>query len=125
MPQEGIMFDGCVKLALEDDTKKGVKKGDLLGKYTLPDTWHAVTEPTVIDKTDGSGEYVIMGVTQIIDHSPTCTEVKEDHFFRRSRLIVLDGDQLDGKPVYSLNLPRPLPYGLHSLYLEWDKLKKD
>jgi hypothetical protein len=128
MPQEGITFDGCVKLALEDDLVNNIKKGDVLGKYTLPDTWHAVTEPTVIDKTDSNGNstYVIMGITQIIDRTPlSIDKVTIDQFEQRqSKLIIVDGDDLNNPiPVYAINLPRPLPYGLHSLYVEWDKLQ--
>jgi hypothetical protein len=129
MPQKGITFDGCVKLALEDDSVNNIKKGDVLGKYTLPDTWHAVTEPTVIDKTDNSDStYVIMGITQIIDRNPfSFDKVTIDQFEKRqSKLIVLDGNDLNNTiPVYAINLPHPLPYGAHSLYVEWDKLQKD
>jgi hypothetical protein len=117
------MFDGVIKYALIDDESKGIKKGDVIGQYKLPESWYCVTEPTVVRKTTGNGHYVLLGATKVIDQSPTSgSQLNKEDFIRQSRLLVLDGDQLD-KAVFSLDLPSVVPYGLHSLFIEWDKLQ--
>ena len=35
-PKTGVLLDGVVRLALEDDTTNGVKAGDILGRFDLP-----------------------------------------------------------------------------------------
>jgi Retinal pigment epithelial membrane protein len=116
------MSDGCVKLALSDDATKGVRKGDIIGKFELPKSWYGVTEATVVDKVNGRGQYVIIGATQILDTTPCALYIAEEQFVRKSKLFILDGEKME-KPVYSLDLPYVLPYGLHSLYLDWDQLQ--
>jgi carotenoid cleavage dioxygenase len=112
-PREGIKLDGIVKFSLRDDGD--VKKGDVVGQFTLPDSWYAVSEPTVVPKTDGSGAYVLLIATQV--------RREEINDSLHSQVLVLDGDRLDYGPLYALNLPYNVPYGLHSAFIDWNKMK--
>jgi Retinal pigment epithelial membrane protein len=120
------MFDGVVKLALEDNDKKDIRKGDVVGKFVLPQNWHCVSEPTIVRKTNGvDGNYVLLIATQVTDHVPSSTstvEIVDSDFSMKSKVVVLDGDNLD-KVVFALDLPYKIPYGLHSMFLDWDNMK--
>ena len=89
------MTDGVVKFALRDDTTKGVTKGDVIGRYQLPDSWHCVTEPIVVRKTTGTGNYIILGTTKVVDLTPDATTINEDDFIRKSKVIILDVELLE------------------------------
>lgn len=126
-PQEGIIFDGIIKLALQNDKLRGIRKGDVIGRYVLPKNWYCVSEPTVVPKTSGTGTYILIVATWIVDKSPASTTVtmdaiEEGFSSMKSRLIVLDGDKVD-KVVFALDLPYHVPCGLHSMFLDWDKMK--
>lgn len=128
-PEEGILLAGVVKFALEDNEASGVTKGDVLGTFSLPDTWYAVSEPTVVAKQRGSDEerggvYILLIATQVTDEalSQYSWERHED-LALRSQMLIFDGNDLDAGPVYALDLPYHVPYGLHSSFLEWDKMK--
>jgi carotenoid cleavage dioxygenase-like enzyme len=36
-----------------------------------------------------------------------------------SKVMILDGDDLDAGPVYTAALPYHVPYGLHSSFIDW------
>ena len=119
-PSQGILLDGISKLALSD--QNGVKKGDVIGRYVLPEDWYSVSEPTLVPKRGrSSGEYVLM----IATNTPkgTSWESKEDLAKLKSQVLLLDGDRLEDGPVWSADLPHHVPYGLHSCFLEWNTLR--
>jgi Retinal pigment epithelial membrane protein len=120
------MFDGVVKLALENDYANDVRKGDVVGKFVLPQNWHCVSEPTIVRKINGvDGVYVLLIATQVIDHvpsSPSTLEIVDSDFTMKSKVVVLDGNKLE-KVVFALDLPYKIPYGLHSMFLDWDNMK--
>lgn len=121
------MLGGVVKLALQNDELRRIRKGDVLSKYTLPQNWHSVSEPTVVRKINGgTGTYVIFVATRVIDKSPsspvTAEAMREADFSMKSKVIVLDGDRLD-EVVFAWDLPYRVPYGLHSMFLDWEKMK--
>lgn len=118
-PAQGILLDGVSKLALRD--QDGVKKGDVAGRFVLPDDWYSVSEPTLVAKKGKEGgEYVLM----IATHAPkgTSWKSKADMAKLKSQVLLLDGDRLEDGPVWTADLPHHVPYGLHSSFVEWDKL---
>lgn len=112
-PLTGITLDGVAKFCLQDDPLLERAKGDVVDKYSLPPTWFGVSEPTVVPKTDGPGEYVLL----IATHVP-----EGDDAVLQSQVMVLDGDRLDRGPVWVRDLPHHVHYGLHSLFLEWKSM---
>jgi carotenoid cleavage dioxygenase-like enzyme len=112
-PFTGITLDGVVKLCLKDGVA-GCKKGDVLSSFSFPPRWMGVSEPTVVSKTDGTGDYVL----QIATYVPP----EESGGPLLSRVVLLDGDQLDQGPVWQCDLPHHVHYGLHSMYLNWESM---
>uniref|UniRef100_A0A7S1B8L9 Carotenoid oxygenase n=1 Tax=Corethron hystrix TaxID=216773 RepID=A0A7S1B8L9_9STRA len=125
-PQAAILLDSVIKLAVlngEDGTETA---GDVAGRFDLPDGWHFVSEPTLLEKTSGAGTYVLALATYV----PTTSDdgekaehirVATDGSSMKSRCYVLDGVGLGDDPVCVIDLPksRHVNYGLHSLYLPW------
>ena len=106
-PQVGITLDGVAKFALSDS-----EKGRVVSRYTLPDGWYGVSEPTVVPKKDSDGCYISIIATQV----PSSNSV-----MKTSRVFLLDGDDLS-RPVWEADVPVPMPYGLHSSYVAWENL---
>ena len=130
-PESAVLLDGVVRMALEDG--EGTGAGDVLGRFDLPAGWHSVSEPTAVARTGGrGGTYVLLIATHVppegedgaggMDHLALARG--EGSKPMRSRLLVLDGDDLGAGPVSTIDLPSHVNYGLHSLFLEWDKMKK-
>lgn len=118
-PGQGILLDGVSKLALVD--QNGMKKGDVVGRYVLPEDWYAVSEPTLVPKKGkASGEYVLMIATNAA--KGTSWQSEQDMAALKSQVLLLDGDRLEAGPVWSCDLPHHVPYGLHSCFVEWDTL---
>jgi len=124
-PQSAVLLDAVIKFALEDGEAHG--KGDVMGRYDLPPGWHMVSEPTVLSKTSGEGSYVLLLATFVpppeeeggTDHVCVAT----DGISLRTQLLVLDGDGLDDGPVAKVDLPSHVNYGLHSLFVDWERIK--
>jgi carotenoid cleavage dioxygenase-like enzyme len=125
-PSEGILLESVVKFALQNDDLNNVVKGDVMGEYTLPPGWYGVTEPTVVPKTNRHGVYVTVVGTRApskdADRVPLWDDIARKNVMK-SRIFVLDGDQLDDGPVWEIDLPFHMPYGLHSSFVEWKVLK--
>ena len=113
MPRTGILLDGIVKLSLRED---GDSKGQVLGQYTLPDRFFGVSEPTVVPKTSGNGEYIVLIGTYIPSGASSWQDLSNNEL--HSRVIILDGDTMDS--VWSRDLPHHVNYGLHSEFIPWD-----
>lgn len=114
-PETGITIDGVTKLSLT-----GVDKGEIVGQYSLPDCWWGVTEPTVVPKTVGSGEYILFIATEV-ERNKQWRDIPDSAV--RSQVLVLDGDDLNAGPVWTCDLPHHVPYGLHSSYIPWDVMQ--
>lgn len=124
-PKEGMAPGGIAKFALKDDKSKGIVKGDVVGLYKSPDRWFPVSEPTVVPKQGDDcekGEYVLMIATHVPEGT-SWTDVAKDNEACQSKVFVLDGDDLSAGPIFSSVLPDRVPYGLHSAFVEWDKLE--
>jgi carotenoid cleavage dioxygenase-like enzyme len=119
-PGEGILIDGVVKFALQSSETQ--KKGDVLGKFTLPADWYAVSEPTVIPKKGKDGVYILMMATNVPTEATNRINIATKPNVLRSQLLVLDGDSLSSGPVYATETPFHVPYGLHSSFLDWEKM---
>ena len=100
-PAEGILLDGIVKFALKDNDVTGNKKGDVVGRFTLPENWYSVSEPTVVKKRDDKGTYVVMIATQV-PKGVSFQQVATGAARLRSQVLVLDGDDLNCGPVCTL-----------------------
>lgn len=111
-PITGITLDGVVKFCLKDGAA-GCRKGDVISSYSFPPRWMGVSEPTVVPKTDGTGDYVL----QIATYVPEGTSGP-----LVSRVVLLDGNQLENGPVWQCDLPHHVHYGLHSMYLNWESM---
>ena len=121
-PKEGVVFDGVVKLAATD--MDGHQKGDVIGRFSLPGRWYAVSESTVIPKeNEQGGEYVAVIATNIPE-SVTWQDVEKDPSMAESQVIILDGADLESGPIYTATLPYMVPYGLHSGYFGWESILK-
>jgi carotenoid cleavage dioxygenase len=110
-PKTGINIDGITKFD---------GKGTVVGRYTVPNSrWFVVSEPTVVAKTSGTnGEYVLLIITNVPPGN--WRDIHDEQL--KSKLLILDGDQLDQGPVWSCELPHHVPYGLHSLYVPWENI---
>lgn len=117
MPATYAGVDGVTKFALQD--ANGHQKGAVVGKFTLPKRWFLVAEPTVVPKTDGRGEYVLL----IATHVPEGTVWRRDGTDElKSAVLLLDGDTLDCAPVWARDLPHHVHLGLHSTFLPWETM---
>jgi carotenoid cleavage dioxygenase-like enzyme len=105
-PVIGSALAGVTKLSLLDGSN-----GDVVDAYAFPEDWMAVSEPTVIPKTDGAGEYIVMVAT----NAPESGNLQ-------SKVVILDGDALSKGPVWTGHLPQHMHYGLHSLYVNWESM---
>lgn len=121
-PREGILLDRVVKFAL--DNHATTEKGSVISRFVVPEGYYLVTEPCIVPKIDGSeGDvYVIVGATRVPNETPDESSIAHKNVLS-SRVFVLDGDDLDAGPAWEFDLPYHLPYGLHSTFLSWDKLK--
>ena len=121
-PQEGIVLDSIVKQSLVDVPEKGIKKGDVTGRFTAPDGYYVVTEPSLVPKEgDSSGVYMVVVATQVPEPVPSWDDIAEKNVLK-SRVFVLDGEDMNAGPVWEFDLPYHVGYGLHSAFVEWDKL---
>jgi carotenoid cleavage dioxygenase-like enzyme len=111
-PFTGITLDGVVKLSLKDGVAGSIK-GDVISSYSFPPRWMGVSEPTVVPKTDGTGDYVLQIATYVPEETGSPLQ---------SRVVLLDGDRLHEGPVWQSDLPHDVHYGLHSMYLNWDSM---
>lgn len=110
-PLTGTSLDGVNKFCLSESPDH--TKGSLEGKYSLPPSWFGVSEPTVVPKTDGTGEFVLLIASQVPER---------DAGHIRSQVMILDGNDLDAGPVWTSDLPHHVHYGLHSMFLEWNDM---
>ena len=124
-PRTGILLDGIVKFALDDDEEKGTMAGDVISRFRLQKGWHFVSEPIVVEKNGTiKGHYVLLVATEVpeegrcSDHEKFVLENKS----MRSQMLILDGDDISRGPVSVIDLPSNthVNYGLHSLYVPWD-----
>ena len=84
-----------------------------------------MSEPTVVTKTSGDGQYILMIATYVPpEEARNCSheELATDGQSMKSQFMVVDGDDMN-KPVFVANLPYHVNYGLHSEYLDWYILK--
>jgi carotenoid cleavage dioxygenase len=124
-PQSAVLLDAVVKFALDDDDEAGIKAGDVAGRFDLPPGWHFVSEPRVVTKTEGGGQYVLLIATYVppVDSSNADpVALASDGCSMKSQVLVIDGDDMS-KPVFVADLPYHVNYGLHSEYLHWDIMK--
>jgi len=126
-PENAVLLDGVVKFALEDNEKQGFVAGDVVSRFDLPSGWHSVSEPTVVTKVgDNKGHYILLIASFVPsiddDNSGDHIKVATDGRSLRTQLLVLDGDDLTVGPVSSVDLPYHVNYGLHSQFLEWEKM---
>ena len=123
-PKEGVSFGTILKLSALDT---GIyKKGDIMGRYDLSERWFLVSEPTVLPKKGkrGEGEYVVFIATNVPEGVSWETVASDyDESTLESKVIILDGDNLDKGPLYSATLPYHVPYGLHSAFIDWEYMK--
>ena len=123
-PVTGITISGVTKFTLRPDNDD-IQKGDVVDSFVLPLPWMVVSEPTVVPKTDGTGEYVLLIATKVIAPSNTGsgTRTKNDQLpVQQSQVVVLDGDHLSDGPVWQCDLPHHVHYGLHSLFVDWESM---
>lgn len=126
-PQSAVLLDSVAKLALHDDLVKDIKAGDVMSRYDLPKNWHFVSEPTVVTKTGENGAYILLIATYV--PPPSSGSQQKNHVKvatskeggMKSQFLILDGDNLE--VVTTIDLPHHVNYGLHSLFVEWDKIK--
>eukprot|EP00797_Seminavis_robusta_P017085 Sro254_g100160.2 (306) ;mRNA; r:31987-32904 len=121
-PQEGVIFGAIAKLAAVDSDK--FNKGDVVGKFAMPEGFAVMTEPTVVPKVDQDGEYILI-IANYVPKGVNWKDVANDYDAApiQSKVMMLDGDDLDAGPVYSATLPYHVPYGLHSGFIDWKNLK--
>ena len=124
-PNDGVLFDTLVKLSLQDDTANDVFKGDLLGKHTLEPGWSLVSEPTIVAKTSGNGHYVMVVATFVPKSTSggSYQQVALDGKSMKSQLLIFDGSDITSGPEVRVNTPHHVNYGLHSLFVPWDKMR--
>ena len=124
-PQSAVLLDAVVKFDLDDDDEAGIKAGDVAGRFDLPSGWHFVSEPHVVTKTGGDGQYVLLIATYVppVDGRKSDPVVlASDGCSMKSQLLVIDGNDMS-KAVFVADLPYHVNYGLHSEYVGWDIMK--
>lgn len=123
-PNTGVSFDAVVKFAAMETN--GYQKGDVMGRFQLPERWCAVSEPTVVPKVGqkGEGEYVLLIATHV-PAGVTRRDVSRDFdgCSLSSKMFIIDGDDLDAGPVYSATLPCHVNFGLHSGFIDWEHMQ--
>ena len=126
-PSEGLTFNSLVKFASIDG--EDYDKGDVIGRFQLPERWFAVAEPTVVPKkgnenNNEEGEYILWIATHVPE-GVKWQDVANDYdgSSMQSKVFILDGDNVDAGPVYSATLPFHVPYGLHSGFIDWKHMK--
>jgi len=132
-PQDGISFDGVVKFSMKDDESLNINKGDVVDEFILPENWYATTEACIIPKMSSSNTNMASGnwredsyVTLIATHVPqderSFLDIGSDLRSMKSHFLIIDADNMAEGPVAAVELPVSVRYGLHSMYLDWDKL---
>jgi hypothetical protein len=81
-----------------------------------------VSEPTVVPKTDGLGEFVLLIATKVPTNSEEASEGAAIHSKMQTQVVVLDGDHLVDGPIWQCDLPHHVHYGLHSQFLDWEAM---
>mmetsp|Transcript_13422 Transcript_13422/g.20401 ORF Transcript_13422/g.20401 Transcript_13422/m.20401 type:complete len:590 (+) Transcript_13422:283-2052(+) len=129
-PEAGVLLDSVIQFAVRDSEDGQVTKGTVVGRYDLPEGWHCVSEPTIVTKTIGEGCYCLVATTyvppkiaddrELGEHVQVATDGKS----MKTQLHILEGADISNGPVTVIDLPesRHINYGLHCLYLPWDKL---
>mmetsp|Transcript_16404 Transcript_16404/g.41129 ORF Transcript_16404/g.41129 Transcript_16404/m.41129 type:complete len:593 (+) Transcript_16404:63-1841(+) len=121
-PGNAVLLDGVVEFDLENNAQ-----GEVKSRFDLKDGWHFVSEPTIVTKTSGSGQYVLLIATYVPPNIESQGEnhvsVARDQKSLKTKLLILDGDCIANGPVTSIDLPRYVNYGLHSLFLDWDVMQ--
>ena len=122
-PATGVLLDGVVKFCLKDD--EDMNAGDAIGKFIAPNGWHFVSEPTIVNKERKDGQYILLIMTEVPHdkRSRNHVEFALEMGAMKSKMIVLDGDDISKGPVSAINLPYHVNYGLHSLFVPWDRMK--
>jgi hypothetical protein len=123
-PQAGVLLDGVVKFAASLE-KKNV--GEVVDRYTLEPGWHFTSEPTPVTKSTGEGCYLLAIATYVLPMEKrtsfsTHDELARDGVSMKSRLLILDTADMASGPVAIVVLPKHVNYGLHSLYLSYEKM---
>ena len=124
-PQSAVLLDAVVKFALDDDDEAGIEAGDVVGRFDLPTGWHSVSEPTIVTKTGGDGQYVLVIATYVPPangRKADPVDLATDGSSIKSQLLVIDGNDMS-KAVFVADLPYHVNYGLHSEYICWDIMK--
>lgn len=125
-PESVILLDSVIKFALEDDLNYNT--GDVISRYDLPSGWHFVSEPTVVSKTNSEGNYVLLIATYVPpndDYNNDHVKVATDGKHMKTQLLIFDGDDenMSNGPLTIVDLPHHVNYGLHSEFLDWNKMK--
>ena len=122
-PREGILIDGLVKFALVDNTEKGLRKGEVVDRFVLPEHWYTVSEATLVPKVgnDMDSVYVVLVATHVPEGLRDLERVRNGKTLT-SHVLVLDGDCLGAGPLWAAETPQHVPYGLHSEFIPWDSL---
>jgi len=127
-PTDGVLLDGVVKFALENDAERDLVVGDVASRFDLPNGWHLVSEPTAVAKVGGDGEYILLLATYVPpgdddDNKETYATIATDGTSMKTQLLILDGDCISNGPVTSVDLPYHVNYGLHSEFVSWDLME--
>lgn len=120
-PQAGVLLDGVIKFSTNPESV-----GEVIDRYTLDSGWHFCAEPTVVTKTTGDGHYVLLIATYVPEgpyRDKKHDEMARDGHSVKSKMIVLDGDSIGLGPVSIVDLPYHVNYGLHSMFLPWEKMQ--
>jgi len=103
---------------------------------SLPRNWYAVSEAHLVPKketsaTPGGGgisdqdsnenAYITLLATYIPPDGRSFLEIASDETTMISHFLIIDADNVAAGPVSAVELPVSVRYGLHSLFLEWDK----
>jgi carotenoid cleavage dioxygenase-like enzyme len=124
-PVSGITLSGITKFTLHDSdttTNHQYQKGDVVDSFAFPMPWMVVSEPTVVPKTDGPGEFVLLIATKVPTNSEEASESTVIQSEMQTQVVVLDGDHLVDGPIWQCDLPHHVHYGLHSQFLDWDAM---
>lgn len=119
-PQVGVLLDGVVKFSVVEETA-----GAVVDRYTLEPGWHFCAEPTPVTKTSGDGVYLLLIATFVPeegDRSLPYDVMARDGTSLKSRMIILDSEDMESGPVTKIGLPHHVNYGLHGMFLPWEKM---